>query len=260
MQPIWQTTYTVRAYEADAHGAAFLHTLFNYFQLIAGDHADDLELGFHHVAEKRLFWVLARVELIIRTYPKWRDTVVAETWPKRTHRLLALRDVAMHGADGGELLRGTSGWLLVDRDSRHPVRPEPYLERIPHVTDRDAVAEPPAKLPPLPEATAKRVITPGYTETDINGHVNSGSYVRWLLDCFPQEWHAEHPATRLSVNFLSEVRPGQEVVLRWANDAADHRQTRFEGTVEGDRAVFRATVAWAPGTSAAVERSHRAAP
>jgi acyl-ACP thioesterase len=247
MQAVWKTTYTVRAYEADAHGKAFLHALFNYFQVMAGEHADDLELGFHHVAEKRLFWVLSRIDMFIRRYPRWSDTVIAETWPKRTHRLLALRDLSMHNAEGKELVRGTSGWLLVDLDTRRPVRPEPHLERVPRVTDRETVTEPPAKVSPLEEALAQRVVTPGYTDTDMNGHVNSGNYVRWLLDCFPPEWHARHCVSRLSLNFLAEVRPGEEVVLRWHTNTENSPVTILSGTIGNDNTVFRAAVSWAPG-------------
>jgi acyl-ACP thioesterase len=247
MQPIWKTTYTVRAYETDAQGVAFPHTLFNYFQVMAADHADDLELGFHHVAEKRLFWVLSRVDLFIRRYPGWRDTVSAETWPKQTHRLLALRDLAMHAADGEELVRGTSGWLLVDLDTRRPVRPEPHLERVPRVRRPEAVTEPPAKVPPLEKALAHRVVYPGYTDTDMNGHVNSGNYVRWLLDCFPPEWHARHRLSRLSLNFLSEVRPGEEVILRWITNSDHTVNSRHEGMVGSERTVFRADLSWALG-------------
>ncbi len=48
------------------------------------------------------------------------------------------------------------------------------------------------------------------------GHVNNARYVEWITDGFPFEAYAGGGLDWLQVNFVNEVKPGEEVVLAMA--------------------------------------------
>jgi hypothetical protein len=74
-------------------------------------------------------WVLSRLRLENPVAIALGDEVEIETWPSGMERLFALREfVVRRRADGAEVARASTQWLVLDLATRKPVRPAEVLD------------------------------------------------------------------------------------------------------------------------------------
>lgn len=245
--PGWRHRFHVGSYEVDPSGGARLASLFNYLQEAAGGHAEHLDLGYHALrSQANLGFVLSRVAVEVNRLPRWDDSVLVVTWPKRAEKLLALRDFVVLPDDGSvedsygpvdqetleryaagdtPLVRATTAWLLIDTDRMRPVRPERNLAHVPINPGLDSIAQVPERiLVPDKPATSEQTRITRYSDIDQNDHVNNARYVEWLTDFLAASAMptAEHslPAPRdLLINFTGEVKLGDQVEIRGREDS-----------------------------------------
>ena len=55
----------------------------------------------------------------------------------------------------------------------------------------------------------------GYTDLDINGHMNNTRYMDWVDDLIPSAFHRDHPLKEFTVCYLNEAKEGQKLTLNW---------------------------------------------
>ncbi len=202
---IHRESFTVRSFEIDLTHRLKIEVMCSLFQEVASHHAQQLGVGYTHLQQKNIFWVLSRLLVKINRLPTWHDTIVISTWPKGLNRLFAIRDFELSDEAGEVLCQATSYWLMVDAATRRPVRPDHFLEQL-LVPDKQALTETIDKieLPQLEEEIyAVRV---RYTDLDHNWHVNNVQYIHWVLDCFAPQQYEQHPLQSLQINFLAESR------------------------------------------------------
>ncbi len=94
----------------------------NFFQEMAYHHANQLGFGYDDLKEKQTFWVLSRMKIRIDQYPVWDDKVSVETWHRGMERLFGLRDFRVMDQSGKILGKATTAWLILDSQTRRPVR------------------------------------------------------------------------------------------------------------------------------------------
>lgn len=208
---IWKEQFSVRSYEADTSGQASILTLCNYLQEAASNHAYALELSVEQLTELRLIWMLARLKVSVSRYPTWRDVVRIETWPSGENGLFASREFMMYDAEGGELARATSAWLMVDVERRRPVRIPAFVRelRVPH---RDFPLPGELTRLKMPSGeTIARDFTVRRFDQDLNQHTNNVRYVEWALETLPQETVSDLTVSELDIVFRAETAFGDEV-------------------------------------------------
>lgn len=84
-------------------------------------------------------WVLSRLHVQIQKYPLWRDRIQVETWAtSRLGGVRAYRDFRLLDANDEPVGAATSLWLLLDVNTRRPVRiPDRLLDL--RVYERESV-------------------------------------------------------------------------------------------------------------------------
>ena len=190
-----------------------LESLFRYFQEAAWSHAERLGLGYTHLRKRNHAWVLSRMTVAAESYPEWGQPVVVRTWPRGSNGLLALRDFELADRAGRRLAGATSGWIVLDLASRRPQRIEPILGSIRVFPERRAAGGDAEKLALAGEPSQSVCSAVKYSDLDLNDHVDNTTYVRWLLDSYPVDFHRAHQVRRLALNFLAEVGPNDSIVL-----------------------------------------------
>lgn len=206
---VWQ----VRSYECGPDGAATLPTVCNYLQEAAGLNAEALAFSKSdfEAAGENISWVLTRLKVRIARFPKWEEKVSILTFPRGGRRIVAYRDFVLTGADGVELGRATSEWMLIDLASRKIVAiPDGVFAAANTVREPVFGEEPFAKLrwdckAESPDALAFRARR---GDIDLNGHVNNVHYVEWLMEGRPE---AAGPCHEIDIVFKSETLAGEEV-------------------------------------------------
>jgi acyl-ACP thioesterase len=255
---IYRSAFVVQAHEADARGAASVGTLCRYLQDIAALHASAIGYGFEDMQSQSYLWVLSRLTLEIDRFPRWGEQVEIETWPSGTDRLFALRDWIIYAAGTErELLgRATSAWVVLSSEHRTPVRVEKVSGRMDVIEERRAIAATPPKLPALDSASWSRPVEAGFSDLDLNGHINNVRYVEWLIDALPLEHLMSRRLKRLEVNFLGEGGARDRVLVQAAphgaalsgETAAEAAEFLHSAQRIGDGSTLcRARTLWIPG-------------
>ena len=113
-------SWAVRTYECGPDGRATMVSVCNWLQEAASLNAETLAFSKSdfEAAGENISWVLTRLKVRIARFPKWEEKVSILTFPRGGRRIVAYRDFVLTGADGDELGRATSEWMLIDLASR----------------------------------------------------------------------------------------------------------------------------------------------
>lgn len=240
--PVWQCRYRVRYGEANRYGTLKLRALADYLQEAAADHADNLGVGLGHLAGENMFWVLSRMGVEFERLPRLNEEIKLETWPRHgVSPLFAMREFVLRGADDEVVIRATSAWLLLDavtlrprRVSSLPVILPQNLERMFLFEKLDEVADTPC-MPFFRERVRESKI-------DVNRHLNNAEYFSWLEDCAAEAGRRIAFLKRVSINFVSEVKCGEEVEVSMRNDV-ENAILAVDGIRNSDgRKIFKSTM------------------
>jgi acyl-ACP thioesterase len=190
------------------------------------------------------------MSVVMDSRPKWGEPVIVRTWPRGADRLFAVRDYDIRDKDGQLLIRGRSGWIILDMDKRRPLRAQPVVEQFPQNDGLNALNGTPLGLETrenLAKAGERRA---AYSDIDYNGHVNNARYISWIQDLPDAEILEKADHIRFDINYLNEIKCGELIELWAANiDAPEaasddgnsySRAQAFEGrNAAGAQAMFR---------------------
>ena len=210
MPPIYQKSFVIPTFATDRFNRLKNSFLLSLAQEVAGDHSALLGTDFGHT---RLYWVVTRQKVQITRLPAAGETVTLETWPMPTTRVAYPRSTIAYDAQGNELFRSISLWVLMDPESRAMVLPGKSGVTVDGLLRGSELAVPGSLTPRVLENTAARTVC--YTELDVNGHMNNARYLDWLDDLLPSAFHENHSPREFTVCYLSEAREGETVELHW---------------------------------------------
>jgi acyl-ACP thioesterase len=239
---VWTECVAIHAYEADFKHHATLDSLCRCFLEGAWNHAEYLGVGFHQLAAQQKFWVLSRMTIEMERYPCWGDQLKFKTWPRGTSSIFALRDFEIYDSDEMRLGGGTSAWLVLDTKNKRPQRLEKLLASVHELHGKMALGQDAQKLTKTGVEITTMSATAHYSDIDANGHVNSARYIGWILDSYSLDFHREHRARRLEINYVAETLGGESVSVSTNQTSANefaHSIIKSNG-----QEVCRARVFW----------------
>ena len=225
MNFVHTTTFPVTTLHADCFGRCKPSCLLRFAQDAAEAHCLQLGADWDTMAKKGLFWAVIRQRMEVFRLPEEGETVTVKTWPMPTTRVAYPRATEGFDEKGNLLFQVISLWVIMDRDSRAMIRPDKSGVRV-EGTLLGTELNAPAGLP-AGEFTKSAQRTVGFTELDINGHMNNTRYLDWLCDLLPADFHREHPLKAVTICYMNEAREGQQVRLGWSDEGV----LRVDGSV-----------------------------
>ena len=218
-------TFTVTESHADRFGRCRPASLLRFAQDTAGSHCKVLGTDWDTMAAKGIFWAVIRQRLEVTRLPNVGEIVTVKTWPMPTSRVAFPRATVGYDEAGRELFKVISLWVIMDIQSRAMIRPDRSGVNVEGVVLGSELPAPEGlHFKDLSKETLRSV---GFTELDVNGHMNNARYLDWLSDLLPSDFHREHPMKAVTICYLSEALEGQQVHLCWDNDGV----LRVEGSV-----------------------------
>jgi len=244
--PIWEEEFSIHAKDIDFNGKLKFYCICGYFFEMAARHANYLRFGFQDLKQENVYWVLSRLHVKILKYPGFDQKINIQTWHKGVGRLFGLRDFRILDKDRQELALATSAWLILDKKNGRPVRPEKFTELFNSKTDHHAINELPDKLESLTESDHIKLIDPGYTDLDINDHVNAGKYIAWIQDIYPPDFYNQYQIIEFQINYLNETRFGEKLRILSRDESIENKlNSSIEGRIDStDNPAFRARIFW----------------
>jgi acyl-ACP thioesterase len=190
---------------------------FDFFQEAAVNHAEHRGVGREALVKTGQVWVLSRISVQWDRRPKWREEVTVRSWPRGWEKLFALRDYDIRDAEDRPIVRGRSGWIVLDMEKRRPLRPQTVMANLPLNDGINALTGSPAAVETRPDfkrpSTRIGARKAAYSDIDYNGHVNNTRYIQWIQDTIEPGVLEAACQMRLDINYLSEVKFGETVEL-----------------------------------------------
>lgn len=216
MDTIYRKEFTVGQDAVDRFGRLKTSRLLLFAQQIAGEHSGEMGLTYEALAERGLFWAVVRNRLQITRLPREGERVFMETWPMPTTRTAYPRSTVAYDAEGNELFRTVSLWILMSFDSRTMILPAKSGVTVEGTLRGLELASPRSlAIKPLVNQVERTV---RFTDLDRNGHMNNARYLEWIDDLLPSEFHGSHSVADVTLCYVNEAREGQTLQVTWDTD------------------------------------------
>ena len=245
MNPLWETSIRIRAFDVDANDRLKVNAILDYFQDAASNDAERLNFGYSNFVPRGLTWVLSWAKFEFIQYPKFIDEIKIQTWGKKQHKLYSIRDYLMFNSKDEIICRGTSAWLLLDSKSSRPkILPQLFPEIKMHES-KNALPDLPDKIIPSSKTEFIYSTEVRYSDIDMNQHANNAKYIELMLDCFSKEFHKEHTMKSLVVSYSAESKFGDNIQLFKGTEKENPLTHYIEAKNKtNDKKVFKALAEW----------------
>ena len=178
---IYQSQLQVRHHECGPDRLMRLSLILDILQDAAAEHADRLGCGLEALQENSAIWVLSRLKLIFHRRPALGEKLTITTYPTGVDKLFALREYRLTNEADELLLSGTSGWLVLDRETLHPQRPGKMFAFLEN-------SDLPVTFPKLDKLEERKdpvkcgTYAIGSSMIDMNEHLNNAYYSAFVQD------------------------------------------------------------------------------
>ena len=213
MENVLTQTICLQSRDCDFTSRWKTSEIFMAMQELAASHSAILGAGYSFMRAKSLAFALTRTELHMDRYPCIGEKVVCHTWAAPVMKWMYPRYFIFETESGERLGYAGTIWVLLDLNERKMVAPSALGVEI-ATGDMKAPMRMPSKAASVGEEAEARVYLPGYSEIDVNGHVNNTRYVSWLCDYLGADVLKNRCAKSIVVNYSHEILPGQPVELR----------------------------------------------
>ncbi len=209
----WKETFKVRAYEAGPDQRATIHSICNYLQESAANHAVAMKVAMDTLLKANMTWVLSRLHIRMEKFPYWNQVMTIETWPATKEAHHAVRDFRLMVGD--ELVGvATSSWMMIDFVKRRPVPIPDFMDRYQNREAGRTLHDPFDPLPEIPDRDGLKGLRfrVRMSDLDMNQHVNAVHYLAWALESVPADIWKSAVAHEVEINYRSECHYGDAVL------------------------------------------------
>lgn len=239
MEPIYVRNFTVEDAYVDRYGRMKPSQILYLAQDMGGRHSALMSLDYDTLAGRNLFWAVTRHRVQVSRMPMRGETLRVETWPLPTTRAAFPRSVVAYDAQGNEVFRCITLWVLMDLNTRKMIVPGKSGIIVAGTLRGNELPAPNGLIPkPLGTQTSRTV---AFTDLDRNGHMNNTRCLDWIADLLPSRFHESHTVTDFTVCYLAEARELQELRLNWdMSDGCTLQVDATTGAGEETHRVFSA--------------------
>lgn len=211
----YMKSFAVNAADCDMFGRLRPASMLKLMQGAGWEQLDSWGLGNGLIWDKGLLWIIGRTVVEIDRLPGSDESVKMLTWPGKIRRVFLPRSFELRDERDEVLIRAKSIYLLMDKDTRHTVTPESVGFELPQCFDADELPDPASRVPFPAELPGAKCRSAQYSELDLNGHLNNTHYLSWGEDLLSVDYHRDHALRSLWVEYRKEVRPEDEIEMRY---------------------------------------------
>lgn len=194
---------------ADFQEQVNLPALMDFIITASGIDSDKKGFGIPDLLKFNATWVLSRFALEIDYFPKTYETITVETWVHEVHTSNTIRNFRLRNSKNEVFGKAVSVWAIIDLNTRRAI-PLSVLEEI----DKYIVSEETGIVRPLKlDEIINEPIHLGsvkYSDIDINQHVNTKHYIKWMMDTFSLDELKQNQVCRMDLNFINEILYGDK--------------------------------------------------
>ncbi len=214
--------FCVRYSDTDEKNALSAANLVNILQTECINHSAAAGHGLDYFKDTHTGWAVSHWHIWVDSLPKEGDYIHVSTWSKPFRHAQAHRDISIEDETGHELIHASCRWVLMDTESRHPIKTEAIMDdycfetALPYSDEK-------FRMPSSSEDADiyDREFTVERSDMDVNGHTNNASYIKWAVDDIPDDIFMSHTLKEMIVKYHKECAKGDHVKSECAIEKAD---------------------------------------
>jgi acyl-ACP thioesterase len=190
-------------YDFDLNMAIKPSAILNYFQDIAAEHAEKLNVGKTKLSPNGLFWILSKVKVNFLNDFKFGENIILITAPRPKGKIIFERDYQIKNELNVILADGMSKWCLIDKNTKKIIPsnninyPIIKYENIPATSDIELFS---IDL----NFDFCYSYTPKYSDLDFNGHVNNAKYADFIFNAIDFNEICRKKIKSFQINYIKE--------------------------------------------------------
>ena len=225
----YKQSFYLSAGECNAQGEMPLTLLVTRIIEVATNHANSWGVGYARLIEDNQGWVLSRVTIEMKRYPRVDEFYTLTTWIEDYNRHFSQRNMEIADNNGEVIGYARTVWVVINLKSRELVDISKLSYIRDNVSERTCPIEPQSRLKPLiPTRTANYRFE--YTDIDFNGHVNTVRYIEHLVNQFPLQHHRDNFVGRMEIAFVKETYYNEDALI--VIDDSDPLNVRLDINVD----------------------------
>ena len=216
MKRLWERNYILRANDFDKYHQIKPSAVLELFQDAAGQHAEEIGVGFDAMLARSYLWVLTRIKFRIIKNPKNYQKVLVKTWPLAPNRLGYRREYCIEDETGERLIVGSSEWVVMHNEKRRLIA-DPNLYPFTDGFHPEMMFEEKLnKIRDFEPTGTPRIVNAGFSELDVNNHVNNTKYANYVLDAVSPS--ATDVLEIFQIDYRKEVLEGTQLTICHTTD------------------------------------------
>lgn len=182
MRRLWDREYTLRASDFDKFNNIKPSAVLDLFQDAAGQHANEIGVGFVDMVRRSYLWALTRIKFKILVNPEAYQKILIKTWPLTPSRFSYRREYCIENENGEKMIIGSSDWVVIHSEKRQLVSaPDLYPFNDDFHTEM-MFEEKIVKVRDFSAAGMPYFVNAGFSDLDVNNHVNNTKYADYVID------------------------------------------------------------------------------
>ena len=233
MSKITEVTFRVDSLDVDMFNQCRPSAVLGYLQEAATQAAIELGASGPEILEKyNCLWMVSRNWVELEAPLRWNEEFTIQTWHRGGTGVATYRDFDIF-RDGVRIGQAVAQWVMVDADTHKLYRMRDVTEF--QGTDggerKKSIKLHRVPMPKEFSVAGKRYL--GYSDTDINGHINNIHYADYACDALHLEQHGKGKFVReFQISYIGECRAGEELTMETERED-NHLYARGVGP-EGD--------------------------
>ena len=238
MQYGMELSYRLRISDFDTYERLLPSAVLDLCQDVATLQAKDMGLGFDEMRSMGLMWAIVRMKYEVLENPSLHTAVVVSTWPHTLSRFSFLRDYEIKDAETGKVyVKATSEWVMMDIATRSFASPKDNYSGPMDFCEKRNFEKKPRKVKDFTlEGLMPYNVTPAFSDTDVNGHVNNAKYANFVMNALNLK--REREIKTFQIDYRLEVKRDEQIEIYVLDEGGI---IRVKG-IKGDDTMFMASI------------------
>ena len=217
MNETLERKYRLKFSDFNCHDEIAPYAVLDYFQDVAGEHADYIGVGFNDMVSKGYFWVLVRTKYEVIKEPTLYSKIKVRTWPHPKGRIDFDRDYLILDENNNILIKGTSKWVIVNYKTRRLSLTKDIDFNIEFYQEKNYL-EPFNKLQDfeLDDSFISFNYQILFTDLDHNGHVNNIKYADMILNSI--DFNENDNIKLFEIDYIKELKKGNSITTYYKKE------------------------------------------
>lgn len=198
--------------------------ILEYFENIAGRHADTLGNGVNDIPRTHSAWILLDWKVSVLRRPSYGEELTVTTWSHSIERCFGNRYFTLEDISGRICAAASSKWVLMDTERWAIVRADDMLAaKYASEPERPLPIDPAlGRLKPPADYSSVTEYRVGRRDIDLFGHVHNTNYLDLAYEALPEEVYLKRPFDSVRITYKKEIRLGEKLLLKYAFSDGKH--------------------------------------